>query len=34
MEYLSHTFREGVDTDGKLRQALVFHLLPVGTTPR
>jgi 5-methylcytosine-specific restriction protein A len=31
MEYLRHTFREGVDTDGKVRQALVFHLRPVGT---
>jgi hypothetical protein len=31
MEYLEHAYREAPDTDGKPRQAIVFHLRPVGT---
>lgn len=31
MEYVEHTYREALDTDGKLRKAIVFHLRPVGT---
>jgi hypothetical protein len=31
MEYAQHTYREALDTDGKQRKAIVFHLRPVGT---
>jgi hypothetical protein len=31
MEYLRHTYRQAPDTDGKPRQAIIFHLRPVGT---
>jgi hypothetical protein len=31
MEYAEHTHREALDTDGKQRKAIVFHLRPVGT---
>jgi hypothetical protein len=31
MKYAQHTYRQSPDTDGKQRQAIVFHLRPVGT---
>jgi 5-methylcytosine-specific restriction enzyme A len=31
MEYAHHTLRDAPDTDGKQRNAIVFHLRPVGT---
>jgi hypothetical protein len=31
MEYVEHAYREGPDTDGEQRKAIVFHLRPVGT---
>jgi len=30
MEYVKHSFQNGPDTDGAMRQAIVFHLRPVG----
>jgi hypothetical protein len=31
MEYVQHQYRQALDTDGKQRKAIVFHLRPVGT---
>jgi hypothetical protein len=31
MEYLRHSYRQAPDKDGKLRQAIVFQLRPIGT---
>jgi hypothetical protein len=30
MQYVKHSFQNGPDTDGAMRQAIVFHLRPVG----
>jgi hypothetical protein len=31
MEYIRQTYRDSLDTEGKQRKAIVFHLRPVGT---
>jgi hypothetical protein len=31
MEHIQHQYRESLDTEGKTRKAIVFHLRPVGT---
>jgi hypothetical protein len=31
MEYTQHTYRDSLDTEGKQRKTIVFHLRPVGT---